>query len=183
MCNIFDTIFLCGGRGGKVCKGGTTGHKDKRPSRELACPPCAGGIQGFYLAQIYSQSIWKKNPFIFKETDFGWLKSVRLKKGIDSRRLKLVRFSARAKLESLDWYLENKFFGSLHSISFLILFSILLTHEGSHREVYRDFQPSLTSSAAGTKGFSDHRFRAPPAYTVPPSEAGFFNPADPRGIT
>ena len=27
------------------------------------------------------------------------------------------------------------------------LFSILLTHEGSHREVYRDFQPSLTSSA------------------------------------
>ena len=27
------------------------------------------------------------------------------------------------------------------------LFSILLTHEGSHREVNRDFQPSLTSSA------------------------------------
>ena len=26
-------------------------------------------------------------------------------------------------------------------------FSILLTHEGSHREAYRDFQPSLTSSA------------------------------------
>ena len=26
-------------------------------------------------------------------------------------------------------------------------FSILLTHEGSHREVCRDFQPSLTSSA------------------------------------
>ena len=26
-------------------------------------------------------------------------------------------------------------------------FSILLTHEGLHREAYRDFQPSLTSSA------------------------------------
>ena len=42
--------------------------------------------------------------------------------------------------------------------------SILLTHEGSHREVDRDFQPSLTSSAGGAKGLSDHRFRAPPAY-------------------
>ena len=30
--------------------------------------------------------------------------------------------------------------------SFWHFFSILLTHEGSHREVYRDFQPSLTSS-------------------------------------
>ena len=39
-------------------------------------------------------------------------------------------------------------------------------HEGSHREVYRDFQPSLTSSAGGAKGCSDHRFRAPPAYTA-----------------
>ena len=45
-------------------------------------------------------------------------------------------------------------------------FSILLTHEGSHREAYRDFQPSLTSSAGGVKGCSDHRFRAPPAYTA-----------------
>ena len=45
-------------------------------------------------------------------------------------------------------------------------FSILLTHNGSHREVYRDFQPSLTSSAGGAKGCSDHRFRAPPAYTA-----------------
>ena len=45
-------------------------------------------------------------------------------------------------------------------------FSILLTHEGSHREVYQDFQPSLTSSAGGAKGWSDHRFRAPPAYTA-----------------
>ena len=31
---------------------------------------------------------------------------------------------------------------------------------------YRDFQPSLTSSAGGAKGCSDHRFRAPPAYTA-----------------
>ena len=45
-------------------------------------------------------------------------------------------------------------------------FSILLTHEGWHREAYRDFQPSLTSSSDGAKGFSDNRFRAPPAYTA-----------------
>ena len=31
-------------------------------------------------------------------------------------------------------------------------FSILLTHEGLHREVYRDVQPSLTSSKGGAKG-------------------------------
>ena len=43
----------------------------------------------------------------------------------------------------------------------IYFFSILLTHEGSHREVYRDFQPSLTSSTGGAKGFSDHKFRAP----------------------
>ena len=35
-----------------------------------------------------------------------------------------------------------------------------------HREAYRDFQPSLASSAGGAKGCSDHRFRAPPAYTA-----------------
>ena len=34
----------------------------------------------------------------------------------------------------------------------LRFFSILLTHEGSHEEVYQDFQPSLTSSAGGAKG-------------------------------
>ena len=45
-------------------------------------------------------------------------------------------------------------------------FSILLTDKGSHREVYRDFQPSLTSFAGGAKGCSDHRFRAPRAYTA-----------------
>ena len=46
------------------------------------------------------------------------------------------------------------------------LFFILLTHEGSHREAYRDFQPSLTSSAGSAKGCSDHRFRTPAAYTA-----------------
>ena len=45
-------------------------------------------------------------------------------------------------------------------------FLILLTHERSHREVYRDLQPSLTSSAGGAKGWSDQRFRAPPAFTA-----------------
>ena len=35
------------------------------------------------------------------------------------------------------------------------------------REAYQDFQSSLTSSAGGAKGCSDHRFRAPPAgYTA-----------------
>ena len=48
----------------------------------------------------------------------------------------------------------------------MFFFSILLTHKGSHREAYRDFQPSLTSSAGRAKGCSDHRFRAPPAYTA-----------------
>ena len=44
----------------------------------------------------------------------------------------------------------------------------LLTHEGSHREVYRDFQPSYDIfRRSGAKGCSDHRFRAPPAgYTA-----------------
>ena len=39
---------------------------------------------------------------------------------------------------------------------------ILLIHEGSHR----NSNPVMTSSADGAKGCSDHRFRAPPAYTV-----------------
>ena len=47
-----------------------------------------------------------------------------------------------------------------------VFFSILLTQEGSHREVYRDFQHGLTFSAGGAKDFSDHRFRAPPTYTA-----------------
>ena len=47
-----------------------------------------------------------------------------------------------------------------------LFFSILLTHEGSHREVYQDFQPSLTSSTCGAKGCTDHRFHAPPALSL-----------------
>ena len=33
-----------------------------------------------------------------------------------------------------------------------VFFSILLTHKGSHREVYQDIQPSLTPSAGDAKG-------------------------------
>ena len=44
---------------------------------------------------------------------------------------------------------------------------ILLIHEGSHREVYQEFQPSYDIFLrSGAKGCSDHRFRAPPAYTA-----------------
>ena len=43
---------------------------------------------------------------------------------------------------ALAWYLVKVF----------VFFSILLTHEGSHREVYQDFQPSLTSITGGAKG-------------------------------
>ena len=43
---------------------------------------------------------------------------------------------------------------------------ILLIHRGSHREVYQEFQPVMTSSTDGAKSCSDHRFRAPPAYTA-----------------
>ena len=44
---------------------------------------------------------------------------------------------------------------------------ILLTREGSHREVStRNSNPVMTSSTGGTKGCSDHRFRAPPTYTA-----------------
>ena len=57
-------------------------------------------------------------------------------------------------------------FGQLKLTYSMPFFSILLTHEGSHREVYRDFQPSLTSSAGGVKSFSDHKFCAPPTYTA-----------------
>ena len=50
--------------------------------------------------------------------------------------------------------------------AYIYTFFLLLTYEGSHREVYRDFQPSLTSSVGGAKGCSDHMFRVPPAYTA-----------------
>ena len=66
-----------------------------------------------------------------------------------------VSYSSRVRY-TLQWSTQIK----------CCFFSILLTHEGSHKEVYRDFQPSLTSSAGGAKGCSDHRFRAPLAYTA-----------------
>ena len=43
---------------------------------------------------------------------------------------------------------------------------ILMTHEGSHSGWLQGFQPSLTSSACGAKGYLGKRFRAPPAYTA-----------------
>ena len=44
---------------------------------------------------------------------------------------------------------------------------ILLTHEGSHREVYQEFQSSYDIfHRSGAKGCSDHRFHVPPAYTA-----------------
>ena len=45
-------------------------------------------------------------------------------------------------------------------------FFILLTHEGSHREIYQEFQPSYDIFRGGVKGCSDHRFRVPPACTA-----------------
>ena len=43
----------------------------------------------------------------------------------------------------------------------------LLTHEGSHREVYREFQPNYDIfGRSGAKGCPDQRFRATPAYTA-----------------
>ena len=46
-------------------------------------------------------------------------------------------------------------------------FLILLTHEGSHREAYRDFQPSLTSSAGGAKGCSEPQVPCTPSLYCP----------------
>ena len=52
----------------------------------------------------------------------------------------------------------------------LILFNfcfILLTYEGSHREVDRELQHSCDIvPRSGAKGRLDHRFRASPAYTA-----------------
>ena len=48
-----------------------------------------------------------------------------------------------------------------------IFFSfILLIHEGSHREVYREFQPSYDIFRRWCQGFFRPKFRAPPAYTA-----------------
>ena len=67
----------------------------------------------------------------------------------------------------LPAFLQMRLFvhSALHTFIIILYFFsfILLIHEGSHREAYQNFQPSLTSSAGGAKGFSDHRFRAPPA--------------------
>ena len=44
---------------------------------------------------------------------------------------------------------------------------ILLTQEGSDREAYQEFQPSYDIFRRfGARGYSDHRFRAPLAYTA-----------------
>ena len=40
---------------------------------------------------------------------------------------------------------------------------ILLTHEGSHREVYRDFQLGSIFSTGGVRDCLDHTFCASPA--------------------
>ena len=45
-------------------------------------------------------------------------------------------------------------------------FFILLTHKGSHREVYKEFQPSYDIVLRWCQGYLDHRFRAPAAYTA-----------------
>ena len=64
-------------------------------------------------------------------------------------------------LENLEDYQAGTVITSIdYSKAF---FPILLTHEGSHREVYWDFQPSLTSSTGGAKGCSDNKLCAPPA--------------------
>ena len=48
-----------------------------------------------------------------------------------------------------------------------LFFFILLTHEGLHREVYQEFQPSYDIfHRSGAKGCSDHMFCALPAYTA-----------------
>ena len=67
-------------------------------------------------------------------------------------------------------------------LSDVIFFKILLTHEGSHREAYRDFQPSLTSSAGGAK-VSDAVPLAPRGWDIGPTRdhivrsTGISNPA------
>ena len=49
---------------------------------------------------------------------------------------------------------------------FWVVCYILLTHEeGSHREVYQDFQPTLTTFVGDAKSYLDHSFRATSAYS------------------
>ena len=55
----------------------------------------------------------------------------------------------------------------LRKCVFFSHFFVLLTHEGSQREVYQEFQPSYDIVRRfDAKGCSDHRFRAPLAYTA-----------------
>ena len=49
-------------------------------------------------------------------------------------------------LKDFEMLASNVFY----NLNFLLVRFILLTHEGQHREVYREFQPL---SAAGAKGF------------------------------
>ena len=60
---------------------------------------------------------------------------------------------AKLTEKSLKTYQKGGKFNFILNDALLVFFSILLTHEGSHREVYRDFQPTLTSSAGGAKGY------------------------------
>ena len=72
---------------------------------------------------------------------------------------------AKLTEKSLKTYQKGRKFNFILNDALLVFFNPA-DHGGSHREVYRDFQPSLTSSAGGAKGLSDHRFRAPPADTA-----------------
>ena len=90
----------------------------------------------------------------------------------------------------IDWEIQVLLFAGIHIClmhartcvrSFVFSFSssrfqwqeyrmvcfILLIHEGSHREVYQEFQPSYDIfHRSGANGCSDHRFRAPLSYTA-----------------
>ena len=56
----------------------------------------------------------------------------------------------------------------LATYDLVVFFSfILLIHEGSHRQVYQEFEPIYDIfRRSGAKGCSDHRFRTPPVYTA-----------------
>ena len=64
--------------------------------------------------------------------------------------------------------MENKIeVGDFEKQGQKMLFFNVLTHEGSHREIYRDFQPSYDIfRRSGSKRYLNHRLRAPLAYTA-----------------
>ena len=122
------------------------------PSSVHTCLPSAHT----YIWQVHSdgrvkfhpcflcKNVWKLNASTWKEESKGEVKV--------SRRMMYIR----TQIEPV-----------LSPFSAGIFFSFILRiHEGSHREIYRDFQPSLTSSTGGAKGWSDHKFCAPRAYTA-----------------